>query len=128
MTTVKGPYAETSDKDTLYLLTAQYTDNKMTSCQLVIYQTRVRVKRGQPTIIKRLILMGIKCQFSRFADTFSDSDEKVGIMIPQTKAPELLETLAWNSFFMESVMSCHYVWNRFISKGFWKKPREQGDC
>ena len=84
VTTVKGPYAETSTKDAMYLLTAQYTNNTMTSCQLVIYQTRTRVK-GPAYYYQAFDPDGNKMSFSRFTDTFSDSDEKVGIIILKEK-------------------------------------------
>jgi len=84
VTTVNGPYAETSDKDALYLLTAQYTNNQLISCQLVIYQTRIR-QRGPAFYYQAFDPDGNKMEFSRFVDTFSDTDEKVGIMIPKAK-------------------------------------------
>lgn len=84
VTTVQGPYAETTGKEALYLLTAQYTNNKMTSCQLVIYQTRTRQK-GPAYYYQAFDPDGNKMSFSRFTDTFSDSDEKVGIIILEPK-------------------------------------------
>ena len=84
ITTVKGPYAETSDKDAMYLLTARYTNNQMISSQLVIYQTRIR-QRGPAYYYQAFDPDGNKMEFSRFVDTFSDTDEKVGITIPKEK-------------------------------------------
>ena len=91
VTTVKGPYAETSEKDTRYLLTAKYTNNQMVSCQLVIYQTRERVK-GPAFYYQAFDPKGNKMVFSRFTDTFSDSDEKVGIMISKEKLENSRDT------------------------------------
>lgn len=84
VTTVNGPYAETSDKEALYLLTARYAKDQMISCQLVIYQTRVRT-RGPAYYYQAFDPEGNKMDFSRFIDTFSDTDEKVGITLSEEK-------------------------------------------
>lgn len=84
VTTVNGPFSETSDKDAMYLLTAQYTNTQMTSCQLVIYQTRIR-QRGPAYYYQAFDPDGNKMEFSRFVDTFSDTDEKVGITITKER-------------------------------------------
>lgn len=84
VTTIEGPYAETSKKDALYLLSAKYSDSQMVSCQLVIYQSRVR-QRGPAFYYQAFDPKGNKMEFSRFVDTFSDTDEKVGIMITKKK-------------------------------------------
>ncbi|UCE63905.1 MAG: hypothetical protein JSU59_01740, partial [Nitrospirota bacterium] len=91
VTTVKGPYAETSDRDAMYLLTAQYTNNQLVSCQLVIYQQRIR-QRGPAFYYQAFDPDGNKMVLSRYVDTFSDSDEKVRIMIPKAKLQQSLET------------------------------------
>lgn len=91
ITTVDGPYAETSDKKAMYLLTAAYSNNQMVSCQLVIYQSRIR-QRGPAYYYQAFDSDGNKMEFSRFIDTFSDSDEKVGIMIPQEKLESSRDT------------------------------------
>ena len=91
ITTVKGPYAETSDKDARYLLTARYSNKQLLSCQLVIYQTRKRYK-GAAFYYQAFDPEGNKMKFSRFADTFSDSDEKVGIMISKAKLQNSQDT------------------------------------
>ncbi len=84
VTTIKGPYAETPNKDALYLLTARYTKGQMVSCQLLIYQQRLRTK-GPAFYYQAFDPNGNKMEFSRFVDTFSDSDEKVGIMISKSR-------------------------------------------
>ena len=84
VTTVNGPYAETPDKNAMYLLTAKYTKGQMVSCQVVIYQTRIR-QRGPAFYYQAFDPQGNKMELSRFVDTFSDTDEKVGIKISKEK-------------------------------------------
>jgi hypothetical protein len=91
VTTVQGPYAETSDKDAMYLLTAHYTNNQLMSCQLVIYQSRIR-QRGPAYYYQAFDLDGNKMEFSRFVDTFSDTDEKVEITLSKEKVRNSRET------------------------------------
>ena len=80
--TVDGPYAETPDKNALYMLTARYQSNQLIDYQLVIYQTRRR-EVGPAYYYEALDPQGNKMEMMKFLDTFSDSDEKIGIKIPK---------------------------------------------
>ena len=124
VTTIKGPFAETSDQDAMYLLTAKYTNKQMVSCQLVIYQTRIRQK-GPAYYYQAFDPDGNKMEFSRFVDTFSDTDEKVGITITNERLQSSRDTgMEFNLFGKRDELSLKV--QSFYIKGFLAKAKEAG--
>jgi len=122
VTTVNGPYAETSDKDALYLLTAKYTKGQMVSCQLVIYQSRIR-QRGPAFYYQAFDPDGTKMELSRFVDTFSDTDEKVGITITKERLQRSRNTgMEFNLFGKRDELSLKV--EPFYIQGFLAKGKE----
>jgi hypothetical protein len=124
VTTVKGPYAETPDKDAMYLLTARYKNKQFISCQLVIYQTRIR-QRGPAYYYQAFDLDGNKMELSRFVDTFSDSDEKVGITITKERLKRSRDTgMGFKLFGKRDELSLRV--EPFYIQGFLAKAQEAG--
>ena len=78
-TTVTGPVSDMANKEGRYQLTAKYTNNTFNFYQLIVLQSRTR-EMGPAWYYQAFDANENKLEVSRF-DTFSGTDEKIGIKI-----------------------------------------------